>query len=294
MQLANRSKPGSAVFVAAALAAVAFILGSGMAGTAPGSDVAAAQPDAHVSQPYLYLKTRGTYRDTAVYGGRSWSVYEPALVEQWVAADGSGRQREASDVPRFVSPADKQAWREAGKPQFLGHGFNSSVSDEFFPAGGFAHVLRAGKLLSQMPTEPEALAQWLQDRVEEPDHEGHGNGFPVSTKTIELVTELLSNPLATPAQRLALIAAERRVPGVTELGPTADEIGRQGIAIGARSANSGIDVVYSLIFDPATSEALASEQRMVAPPAGDSGLFSSTAYLTEGETRSRRARPQVR
>jgi hypothetical protein len=206
----------------------------------------------------------------------------------------SSQSREVSEVPRFVSPADKQAWREAGRPRFLAHGFNGSVGDEFFPAGGFAHVLRAGELLAQMPTDPEALAPWLQDRVEEPGHGGYDNGFPVSTKTIELVTELLSNPLATAAQRSALVAPERRLPGVAELGAAADEIGRSGIAIGARSANSGADVVYSLIFDPATSEALASEERMVAPPAGDSGLVSSTAYLTEGETRSRRAGPQVR
>jgi hypothetical protein len=197
--------------------------------------------------------------------------------------------RKESDVPCKERPGGKRA-----SPQFLGHGFNSSVSDEFFPAGGFNHVLRAGKLLGQMPSEPEALAQWLQDRVADPSYGGAGNGFPVSTKTIELVTELLSNPLATPAQRSALIEAEARVPGVEQLGEAHDQIGRPRIAIGARSANSGIDAVYSLIFDPATSEALASEARMVAPPVGDQGLISSTAYLTEGETSSRQARPQVR
>jgi hypothetical protein len=294
MSPAKRVNSLPAAFAATACLVAALILGLIAAGAVPGADAAARGATAHASQPYLYLKTRGTYRDTTVYGGRSWSVYQPVLVEQWVAADGSGRQRQASDVPKFVSPADKQAWRQAGRPQFLGHGFNSSVSDEFFPAGGFNQVLRAGRLLGQMPSESEALAQWLQDRVTDPSYGGAGNGFPVSTKTIELVTELLSNPLATPAQRSALIEAEPRVPGVEQLGEAHDQIGRPGIAIGARSANSGIDTVYSLIFDPATSEALASEERIVAPPAGDQGLISSTAYLTEGETRSRRARPQAR
>jgi len=293
MHFAERLKRLLALAALGAFAIALLAVGSGGAGAVPGADAATRQATAHASQPYLYLKTRGTYRGTAVYGGRSWSFFQRELVEQWVAADGSGRQREASDVPQFVSPADRQAWREAGKPQFLGHGFDSSVSDEFFPAGGFANVLRAGQLLAQMPAEPEALAQWLQDRVEEPGHGGYGNGFPVSTKTIELVTELLSDPLATPAQRSTLIEAEARVPGVEQLGAAHDETGRAGIAIGARSANSGADTVYSLIFDPATSEALASEERLVAPPAGDSGLVSSTAYLTEGETPSRLARPQL-
>jgi len=260
-------------------------------GGTPGAASAAAQAQAHTSQPYTYLKTRGTYRDTTVYGGRSWSVYRQTLTERWIAADGSGRQRELSLAPKFVSPADKQAWKDAGKPVFLAHGFRSHVGDEFFSAGSFPDRLFGSEILASMPGAPADVAEWLQDRVHDPAFGGAGNGFPDSVKTIELVTDLLANPTATAAQRRALVEAETLVPGVEALGAAHDEVGRRGTAIGARSGNSGADTVYSLVFDPATAEILAGEERMVAPPAGDSGLLDSTAYLNEGEVRSRLARP---
>lgn len=276
----------------AALSLTAILLGaSGGAAALSGAAATAANDDAHVSQPYTYLKTRGTYRNTTVYGGRSWSVYEPTVVERWIAADGSGRQRELSLAPRFVSPADRQAWEAAGEPGFLAQGFRTHVSDEFFPAGSFYERQYGTKLLGSMPGEAAELAGWLRDRVHDPEFGGAGNGFPDSVKTIELVTDLLANPATTTAQRRSLVEAEALVPGVEALGAAGDGTGRRGTALGARSANSGADTLYSLVFDPATAEILVSEQRMVAPPAGDSGLLASTAYLNEGEVRSRLARP---
>ena len=278
-----------AIAIAGLCLAMLLLIPSG--GT-PGAASAAAQPKAHTSQPYTYLKTRGTYRDTTVYGGRSWSVYRPAVTERWIAADGSGRQRELSLAPKFVSPADKQAWEDAGKPNFLAKGFRGHVSDEFFPAGSFPDRLFGSEMLASMPSAPAEVAAWLRDRVHDPAFGGAGNGFPDSVKTIELVTDLLANPLASPAQRRALVEGEALVPGVEDLGAARDEAGRAGTRIGARSGNSGLDSVYSLIFDPGTSQVLAGEIRLATPPAGDeSGLFASTVYLNEGETRSRRARP---
>lgn len=280
----------AAISAAALLIAVLLLAASGGAPNLTGA--ASAQSKAHTSQPYTYLKTRGTYRDTTVYGGRSWSVYQPQVVERWIAADGSGRQRQLSLVPQFVSAADRQAWEAAGKPVFLAHGFHTHVGDEYFPAGAFDERLFGSEMLSSMPADPGELAQWLQDQVESPSFGGAGNGFPDSVKTIELVTDLLGNPLATPAQRSALVKAEAMVPGVEDLGPARDEAGRSGVALGARSANSGLDTIYSLVFDPGTARILAGEQRLVAPPAGDeAGLVASTVYLSEGETRSRRVRP---
>src|SRR6476620_11323941 len=98
----------AAIAAAALVIAVLLLASSGGAPNLTGAS--GAQSKAHVSKPYAYLKTRGTYRDTTVYGGRSWSVYQPEVVERWIAADGSGRQRQLSLVPRFVSAADKQAW----------------------------------------------------------------------------------------------------------------------------------------------------------------------------------------
>ena len=89
----------------------------------------AEEPKAHHADPYLYSKTRGTYLSTAVAGGQAWSVYQPQVVERWIADDGSGRQRTASRTPWFATPRDRQIWEEVGKPQFLAHGFRPHVSD---------------------------------------------------------------------------------------------------------------------------------------------------------------------
>ncbi|HET9198815.1 MAG TPA: hypothetical protein VFN92_11240 [Solirubrobacterales bacterium] len=292
MRLRQTSTPTRAAIAVSGLCLAAIFLGSGGGSAAlSGPATAAARGDAHVSQPYTYLKTRGTYRNTTVYGGRSWSVYQPVVLERWIAADGSGRQRELSLVPRFVSPADRAEREAAGNPPFLAHGFKTHLSDEFFPAGSFYERQYGTEMLASMPSDPAELAGWLQNRVHDPEFGGAGNGFPDSVKTIELATDLLANPAATAAQRQALVQAEALVPGVDDLGAARDEVGRSGTALGARSANSGLDTVYSLIVDPATAEILASEARMVSPPAGDSGLIQSTAYLREAEVRSRLARP---
>jgi len=290
MRLAGRTRHAAAAVAIAALAALGLGLNGGLGG--PGTDSAAAQPRAHASQPYTYLKTRGLYRDTTVYDGRSWSVYQPVVVERWIAADGSGRQRQLSLVPRFVSPTDRQTWEEVGKPKFLGHGFHAHLGEGLLPPGSFDDRLYGADLLSTMPTDPNAVAAWLVDRVYDPAFGGNGNGFPNSVKTIELATDLLANPSASPSQRGLLIEAEARVPGVENLGPARDLSGRAGVALGARSANSGLDEVYSLIFDPETGQLLGSETRLATPPAGDAlGLESTTTYLREDEVRSRFARP---
>jgi hypothetical protein len=257
------------------------------------------EPIATIGKPYSYLKTRGTYLSTTTYDHRTWSVYQPQAVEQWIGEDGSGRQRTVSGVPRFVGPRNRQAWEDAGRPRFLAHGFRAHTGDEFLPAGSFTDRLYSPAAIAGMPSDPDKLSRWLRAQANDPlNGGGPGNGFPDSARTLELVAELLQNPLVTSSQRAALYAAESMVPGIEDLGQTHDEIGRWGVAIGARSANSGAPTLYSLIFDPRTSRVLASETAMLAaaPALIDEGMpvVSSTVYLTEGRTASRRARPKAR
>lgn len=263
------------------------------------SRAAAAPPTADIAHSYVYLRTRGTYLYTTVRGGRAWSVYQPQIVEYWIGEDGSGRQRTKSLVPRFASPQDRQIWEELGRPEFLAYGFAPHVGDDFFPAGSFGERLYGTSALAEMPSDPSKLVRWLGDQVyDSPTGRDDGNGFPESVRTLELVSELLQNPRATPAQRAALVAAEALVPGIERLGEAEDEIGRRGVAIGASSDNSGAPSVYSLIYDPVTSMPLASEVEMLAPPSALVGTqgwprVSGTAYLNEGTTFSRRARPRA-
>lgn len=285
----------AATFAAALIWGAAGTSAAGVAAGARASD--STPPTAAASEPYAYLRTRGTYLDTTVYGGRAWSVYQPEIVEQWVGADGSGRQRTRSLAPRWAGAGDRRAWEEAGRPTFLAHGFASHVGDEMFPPGTFPKQLYRPDALAAMPLEPSALAGWLVSSADAP-YSGGGNGFPSSVRVLELISGLLRNPIATAVQRTALVEALALVPGIESLGEAKDEVGRRGTALGAHSDNSGAPEVYSLIFDPATSEPLASETVRLSPPPAlksieDDGpvLVSSTAYLSEGATASRRARP---
>lgn len=286
---------------AAAFVVVALIWGVGWssASVATGED-ASTPPAATAGKPFSYLRTRGTYLDTTSYGGRAWSVYQPEIVEQWVAADGSGRQRTNSLTPRFAGPGDRRAWVEAGRPGFLAHGFASHVGDELFPPGTFPEGVYRSDALASMPVEPAALAQWLVSRADAP-YSGGGNGFPSSVRVLELIAELLRNPVTTAPQRTTLVEALAQVPGIESLGEARDEVGRQGVALGARSDNSGAPEVYSLVFDPQSAVPLASRTVRLAPPAALKGIeedgpvtVSGTTYLDEGRTLSRRARPHSR
>ncbi|HSS43393.1 MAG TPA: CU044_5270 family protein [Solirubrobacterales bacterium] len=247
---------------------------------------AAEQPPPGAALPYGYLKTRGNYANTTSYGGESWSVYHSEIVETWAAPDGSGLRRTVSFDRGFVSPADREAWVRAGRPPFLAHGWGRHVGTETFGPGTFAGKDSLGADLATLPTDPEELSRWLIDRAGET-----GNGFPLSVKTLTLVAELLQNPFAPPELRASLYEAEALVPGIEDLGPARDLLGREGIAVGARSANSGAPTLYSLIVDPDTSAVLATEEKQLRAPAAlpeldEPLVVSSTAYLESRRTAS--------
>src|SRR6185437_15590342 len=87
---------------------------------------------------------------------------------------------------------------------------------------------------------------------------------------------------ASPAFRQALYEAAKRVPGISYLGERTDPAGRRGIAVGVPGKTAGAPVVYSMIFDPATSQVLATEMtsraREGADPRGPR-LLRARVYL---------------
>jgi hypothetical protein len=273
-----------AVFGAlASLLAAAILLAAGTPGPAA---QAASEPQAHASRPFSHLVTQGLYLSTAVYGGRAWSWYQPARVESWIAADGSGREATNSAKAWFASQEDRETWEAAGKPRFLVHGFRPHRSVEAFGPGSIPDLLYDTELVTGMPTEVEPLADWLRDLASQPAR-GGGNGFEDSVKTIEFLGEFLRNPALTPSQRLDLYEAETKVAGVEVLGPVKDAIGREGTAIAAQSANSGALTRYSLIVDPGNGRILESEDLILKAPAYRSEwagpqLSSRETYLEPG------------
>ncbi len=240
------------------------------------------------------MKTRENTFDTSVYGGQVWSVYHNDTTEEWIAKDGSGRRRTVTAPPRFVSPKDRKAWEAAGRPNFEVHGFNGYTEDQSVPPGTFDDHVYAGSRLSEIPTNPTELSKWLVDRVTDPKAgAGAGNGFPVSVRTLTLATDILNDPLASPELRAALYEAEGQIPGIEYLGKATDEIGRQGVAVGATSANSGRLTLYSMVFDPNTSQVLATEERPLEAAPGETTPRppGTKLFLSSGTTSSLTSTP---
>lgn len=255
------------------------------------AEAAAAQAPLESDLPYLYMKTRSTNVVTSVAGGQAWSVQIPATREEWIAKDGSGRVRTIDERPHWASAGDREAWEAADRIPFLAHGWAHHVDVEDVPAGRFRNFLFGGVALSELPTEATELAAWLEQRVRDPKAgAGAGNGFSVAVRTLTLVAEILSNPFASPELRAALYEAEGQIAGIEDLGAVTDELGRHGVAVGAESANSGAPTIYSLIFDPKTSQVLATQQEVLAAPSAlpDEGYprTESTLYLESGPTSS--------
>lgn len=283
------------VAAAALVVSIAGIPGGGQSGPATlpalakAAEAAAAQPAPNADLPYVYMKTRQMGIETFEAGG-AWSVYDSTIKEEWVAEDGSGRVRKISAAPKWVSPKDREAWEAAGSTEFL-HDWSAHTEEEDAPAGRLGYPSYDGTKLSELPTDPAELSEWLIEQVSKTH-----NGFSPAVRSIALVSELLNDPFATPELRAALYEAEGRVPGIEYFGPTDDAIGRHGLAIGAESANSGAPTRYLLIFDPGTSQVLATESITLKPPSAlpfepTPLLSEGTMFLDSGTTSSLTSRP---
>ena len=256
------------VAVAALLVSVVGIPGGGkgnratLPALAKVAEAAAAQPAADTELPYRYEKTQSRYLDTAVWSkSLAWSFFVSETDEEWIAGDGSGRRHRVVAPVKFAEPEDREAWEAAGRPDFQPHAWSGHVEDETLRAGSDNNRIYKSEL-SGIPTDPVEVSEWLIAQVAK----SH-NGFSPAVRSLNLVSEILNDPLATPELRAALYEAEGLVPGIEYFGKATDAIGRPGIAIGAESANSGALTRYSLIFDPETSQVLATEETMLEAPA---------------------------
>ena len=157
----------------------------------------------------------------------------PMRVRAWVAADGSGRQ--SGTFPARCARLDfDQRYGRGGLPWDL-YG-----------------VVRAGSL----PTRPAALERAIVARFE------HGKSRPSAT-FVYAATFL--NAGSTAALRAALYRVIESLPGVQNLGPATDRLGRHGQAVGLVTSGTRDE----LIFDPASTVVL--EEETVAVPPRQSG-----------------------
>ena len=290
----------AAAVAAAAAAALALVIGlpGGVGGNqdavAAALDEAAetaavSQPAATTGLPYLYLKTRFVSVNTSVAKGTAWSVYKSETKQEWAAHDGSGRRLVVEEPPKFVGPADRANWEAAGEPSFLPSDGGAQTTESTLSPGTFDDGFQ-GMELSALPTDPSVLSEALRQHAE-----GMHNDVPTSAQTLELIGEILRNPAASPELRAALYEAAAMVPGIEYLGEKVDVMGRTGVAVGLVSPYSGQRTLYSLIYDPSNSEALAMEATALEPVAfADTEapfVISATIYLASGGSSSLSSAP---
>jgi hypothetical protein len=242
--------PGSAGRGSAGRGSVAAILDA--AAVAAGHGAGASQPPG--PGQYLYvedIEARGLSNEPTRACPEA-----PMTARAWVAADGSGRQ--IGTFPARCAAEDfDQSYAKGGLPWDL-YG-----------------VVQAGTF----PTRPKALERAIVRRFE------HGHSRPSAT-FVYAATFL--NAGSTAALRAALYRVIESLPGVQNLGPATDRLGRHGQAVGL--VTGGTREV--LIFDPASTVVL--EAEMVAVPPEQSGnnmlpagtVLQYTVYVREGVVNS--------
>lgn len=217
-----------------------------------------APPASPVAGQYAYIKQ--------IYnkGGTAQRCSTVAAVE-WMSPAGSGRATQTSTSQGCGAPIT-QTWRAGAIPR--------DTSPDAWPANLHAWL--------GLPVSPAALQRAIVRRYE--------HGHPLASATFVYAGELLELD-APPALRSALFQVMKLLPGVQDLGPATDRLGRYGIAVGLDTGG----VRSELIFSPATSRAL--EYQQVAVPPRQSGnnfdkpgtLFGYTVYVSTGVVNGERS-----
>jgi hypothetical protein len=186
---------------------------------------------------YLYLKLREGWTTWGSQNGSGFAYQTIDTQQDWVAPNGSGRQRLIYDgPPRFLTAGDRRGWLAAGRPVISVPSIDGTYPPGGYPAGN--QVDPAG-----LPTQPRQLLDAIVKRFE--------NGKFDPTKTFLAVSTLLQDS-GSPALRAALYRTVAGLRGVQLLGRQIDPLGRSGVMVGI----VGAGVREELLFDPATSDVL--------------------------------------
>lgn len=221
---------------------------------------AAKQPATAPPAPgqFVYSKSEGVFGGTTVPdGGQAFNTVQRYTRQQWIGPDGSGRILQDAGTPQFPTSADRAAWVADGKPNLADGTGDINVA---FKRGGYYLDL------SNVPTDPAALKQLIEQRKVE-------DGPPGDAETFTIIGDLLRDSYAPPGVRSALYTVASQLPGVQLIGATHDQLGRAGTAVGYASHGN----TQELILDPHTS-ALLAEQTVDSTGT----VVGWTAYLSSG------------
>lgn len=226
---------------------------------------------------YLYVRSSGLVLKTSTdisSSGDSWSFIVPVRREKWLASDGSGRVLERYGRPRFVSRADRMAWRSAGSPELLASG---PSEDAHYGIG-----VLAPRDLGALPLDPSRLAALISSG-------GVATGSnDLSSDSLGVVAALVGEVPTSPELRSSVFRATAEISGIESLGTLSDPAGRVGVGV----AIVELGVRTELIFDPTTSALLStSVVRVDAAGLSTQVLFEMT-YQQRSVVPSIRARPR--
>jgi hypothetical protein len=250
------------------------------------ASLAAAQPAAAPGLgEYTYVKQRG-----GLVGGPSETV------EWWIALDGSGRMRRTG--PQAIGVISYADGRRRQLPATVVGG-HRAPRDVTFGPGRFAELygsINPGLLngrIDELPTEPEALDAVLRQKLRGALDFNPDPGTQ-SLQMLQLIEEILANPLASPKLRSAVYEIAARLEGVEIREHATDPVGRPATAIALCSA--AIPARYEVFFEEATSATLGTREFDVpscdnARSHRSSGLIGYNVYLEQGTVDSVHQQP---
>jgi hypothetical protein len=249
------------------------------------ASIAAAQPaTAPGPGEYVYVKQR-----LGVMGGPSETV------EWWIASDGSGRMRRSGAHTNGVITYEDE---RGAVRRVIVKGHDRTAHDATFGPGRFAEFyekVNPGVLdgrIDELPTDPKTLKAVLLHKLREA-LDFNPDPATESLQMLQLLEEVLANPLAPPELRGAVYDIAAGLEGVEIKERVTDPVGRAATAIALCSA--AIPARYEVFFDPATSATLGTRE-VNSLPCNDvsshgSGLGGYSVYLEQATVDSIHKRP---
>ena len=267
-------RPRRAVLVALAVAILVVGLARGPLGLLSPADPAAAaafQQAARaaaqaepldVGDGYVYQKIDAMW----AFSSAKFTYLRPLAREFWLAADGSGRIRETSGEPIFLSEAEREVF-VAGGYEVL------SVNEDLGPGDGLPHLIPGLFGVESLPNDVDAVRDMVRSVAEDTHPWG------VDTQMFVVIRDLLRDPFTPPDTRAVLFEVAADLPGMEFRGEVTDRVGRRGIEVAMTSWFQREIVV----FDPVTS-ALLEERTERLLPYGDEWPPITWGYATYLET----------
>ncbi len=217
--------------------------------------VAARGPAAlEIGDGYVYTKTDAVW----ALGSARFTYLRPLTREFWLAADGSGRIRETTEEPIFLSEAERQTFLEGG---FQVH----AINEDFGPGQ------LSGMPYGELPADIDELRDFVRELAQE------SHPWAIERGMFTYIGDLLRDPLTPPEVRANLFGIAATLPGIRLIGETRDEVGRKGLAV-SMTAWFHEEII---IFDLETS-VLFEERTVRHLPHGDTPapiVWSRSTYL---------------